>query len=245
VIIGMVGCDLFGGNTTNTSTSQTTIQTTTATTATTTLEVTTTEELSELTIQLMYIYDLAVEAESFDGTYEEWLETVRGPEGLPGEAGKEATLQVSEGYIQWQYIGDTLWVNLVSLESLTGSDGVDGKEVTFQVSEGYIQWQYVGDTIWTNLIELATLVGPQGETGNGIASAVINETGELVITYTDSTVVNLGQLLKVYQVVFKDYNGYVLDAIHVLHGFGVTAPDNPSRIGYTFSEWDKDFSAVT
>ena len=157
VMFGLSGCDLFGGNTTEiTSTTITTVTTTT---------VTTTEEPSELTLQLMAIYNLAVEADAFEGTYEQWLETVRGPQGIPGESGREVILQVASGYIQWKYVGDATWTNLVSLTSLTGANGIDGKEVTFQVSDGYIQWQYLGDTTWNNLIELSTLVGPAGQDG--------------------------------------------------------------------------------
>ena len=38
-------------------------------------------------------------------------------------------------------------------------------------------------------------VGPQGPAGLGIASAVINDNGELVITYTDGTSANLGNVI--------------------------------------------------
>ena len=93
----LVGCDLFG--TTSTTTQAVTTQTTT-TRVTTTTRITTTAlptttvvtTDSPLTVQLQYIYHLAVEASAFTGTYEEWLETVRGPEGAPGEDGKEVAM---------------------------------------------------------------------------------------------------------------------------------------------------------
>ncbi len=129
----------------------------------------------ELSILLMSIYTTGVsEGTIIDMTYDEWLETIRGEQGLPGEDGtdgKEVLFQVSDGYIQWQYTGDTIWTNLVSLSTLTGADGsngtngVDGKEVLFQVSDGYIQWQYTGDTTWTNLVSLSTLTGADGSNG--------------------------------------------------------------------------------
>ena len=37
--------------------------------------------------------------------------------------------------------------------------------------------------------------GVQGETGNGIASATINEYGELVIVYTNGDDINLGKVI--------------------------------------------------
>ncbi|MBN2504664.1 MAG: InlB B-repeat-containing protein, partial [Bacilli bacterium] len=159
--------------------------------------------------------------------------------GAAGSDGKEVEMQLADGYIQWHYVGETTWLNLVSVASITGADGIDGKEVTFQTSTTHIQWQYVGDTVWTDLIELATLIGPQGVQGVGISSAVVNEIGELVITYTDATVVNLGQLLKVCQVVYKDYNGYILSVQHVLSGNNAVVPTDPSRGGYDFSGWDQ------
>lgn len=81
---------------------------------------------SPLTVKLKQIYNLSVEAEIFSGTYEEWIETVRGPKGLPGEDGREITLRVENGYIQWQYIGETNWQNLIEISALKGSSGNDG-----------------------------------------------------------------------------------------------------------------------
>ena len=151
---GLPGITDLSGNTIDTGTSiQTTVEVT---------DIETTESIDEVNQTIYQIYELAVSSSAFTGTYEDWLETVRGPIGLPGEDGKEVLLQVSEGYIQWQHLGDTEWVNLVSIIDLTGTDG---REVTFQVFEGYIQWQYVGDTTWTNLLELTLLAGADGLDG--------------------------------------------------------------------------------
>jgi len=248
------------------------------------------DESTPLQIEIMSIYNLAVAAEAFEGTYEEWLETVRGPQGIPGlDAkdiyfqinegilewqhegdlewiqliniktisgldGKEVLFQVAEGFIQWQYSGDTTWTNLIELatlvgpagaDGLDGTDGTDGREVLFQVAEGYIQWQYVGDTTWTNLIEVASLVGATGEQGVGISVMEINEYGELVVTFTDSTTQNLGQILKVFTVIFKDYNGYVLDVQSIVYNQDAVASSNPTREGYTFTGWNVTFTSVT
>jgi uncharacterized repeat protein (TIGR02543 family) len=115
---------------------QTTIELTTAETITeapTTIEPTTvivvtteeiTTEMDALELQLRSIYQLAMEADAFDGTYEEWLETVRGPQGLPGEDGKSILLQVDGTLLQWQLEGDTSWQTLFDLSVLSGEDGV-------------------------------------------------------------------------------------------------------------------------
>jgi len=126
------------------------------------------EEPDELTMQLQAIYDKAVAAEAFDGTYEEWLESVRGPEGLPGEDGREIVLRVAEGHIQWQYAGEAEWTDLVELALLVGpkgETGEDGSEVVMQVSDTHIQWRHDGDDVWNDLVSLDLLIGSRGEDG--------------------------------------------------------------------------------
>lgn len=154
------------------------------------------------------IYSLAVNAEETELTYDEWIESIKGPQG---ESGKEVLLQIADGHIQWQYVGDATWTNLVELVSLigppgingtngtdgatgtagtdgadgldgtdgtNGTNGTDGEEVILQVAEGFIQWQYIGESSWTNLIEIASLIG---DNGRGINSTEISQTGELII----------------------------------------------------------------
>lgn len=100
--------------------------------------------------------------------------SISGEKGDPGENGKAVLLRVEEGYIQWQYEGDTTWTNLIALSALmgatgatgsNGTNGTDGKPTAFRVEDGFIQWQYVGDATWTNLLATADLVGLTGATG--------------------------------------------------------------------------------
>ena len=48
-----------------------------------------------------------------------------------------------------------------------------------------------------------------------------------------------------YTVQFLDYNGIDLKTETVEHGSSATAPNNPSREGYTFTSWDRAFSNIT
>ena len=48
-----------------------------------------------------------------------------------------------------------------------------------------------------------------------------------------------------YQVVFKDYDGTVLETQMVEYSSGAVLPTDPTRTGYTFTGWDKDFSYIT
>ena len=74
--------------------------------------------------QLRQIYQMSLEADAFIGTYEEWLESIKGPTGADG---REVLFQVSEGYIQWQYEGETTWTNLIKVSDLLGQSGNDGQ----------------------------------------------------------------------------------------------------------------------
>ena len=47
-----------------------------------------------------------------------------------------------------------------------------------------------------------------------------------------------------YTVTFKDYDGTVLQEVEVEKGQAAIAPKDPTREGYTFTGWDKDFSNV-
>src|SRR5690606_8944582 len=84
----------------------------------------------------------------------------------PGEDGREIELRVTETHIQWRYVGDTSWQNLIPLAELKGEkgdpgkDGADGREIELRVEDRYIQWRLRGDERWINLISLDDLQGP-------------------------------------------------------------------------------------
>ena len=62
---------------------------------------------------------------------------------------------------------------------------------------------------------------------------------------TSNLTVTAQYSIKSYTVTFKDWDGSVLKTQTVNHGSAVTAPNNPSRDGYEFTGWDKDFSNIT
>jgi len=72
--------------------------------------------------RLYSIYQLAIEAEAFEGTYEEWVESIR------GEDGREVLFQVSETHIEWKYEGESEWQSLILLSDLSGPAGEQGLE---------------------------------------------------------------------------------------------------------------------
>ena len=121
-------------------------------------------------------YEIAKET-GFDGTEEDWINSLKGVNGTNGTNGKEIELQVTDTYIQWKYTTETDWINLIELASLkgpkgdqgipgeNGTNGTNGKEIELNVNDTYIQWRYVGDAAWIDLYPLASLKGPKGDQG--------------------------------------------------------------------------------
>ena len=61
----------------------------------------------------------------------------------------------------------------------------------------------------------------------------------------NSHVSSYGITVTKHTVTFKDWNGTVLKTQSVYHTGAATAPANPTRTGYTFTGWDKEFTNVT
>ena len=83
-------------------------------------------------------------------------------EGPPGDPGREVELQTSATHVQWRYVGDATWTDLVPLSELQGEPGDDGVPAELQTSATHIQWRLVGGGAWTDLVLLADLQGPAG-----------------------------------------------------------------------------------
>lgn len=71
-----------------------------------------------------------------------------------------------------------------------------------------------------------------------------NDTYTTNPVYGDCTV-EVSFILLNYLVRFTDYDGTPLKTEQVDHGQAATAPDAPTRVGYSFIGWDTNFSAVT
>jgi len=88
-------------------------------------EISTSQTSSEPTYEgVQYdIYLLAVNS-GYDGTYEEWLASIRGEDGQS----IELRLDEESGWMQWKYANedDNSWRNLIEIESLIGPQGPKG-----------------------------------------------------------------------------------------------------------------------
>ena len=76
--------------------------------------------------QFIAIYSLFLTTTEEFISFDEWLEQVKGEDGEDGEDGRESEFRVSETHIQWRYVGETEWRDLLSLASITGPQGPVG-----------------------------------------------------------------------------------------------------------------------
>lgn len=109
-----------------------------------------------------------------------------GSAGSSGDDGREVELQTSATHVQWRYVGDSTWTNLLPLSEITGPQGAagaagatgatgaqgpagpagaNGQNIELQTSATHIQWRVVGAVSWIDLVTLASLTGPAGATG--------------------------------------------------------------------------------
>ena len=125
-----------------------------------------------------------------------------GANGKDGINAKSIEVQRAETHIQWRYEGDE-WQNLVAIADITGptgqngKDGANGKTPEFRVNENTLQWRYTGDEIWLNLYDLSVLKGLDGKDGKdglGIKGCRIDDGGDLIITLTDNTTLDAGNI---------------------------------------------------
>jgi len=197
------------------------------------------EKPSELERQQKEIYQLAVEV-GYEGTFDQWLESIKGEQGIPGEDGKSVELTVGGDYIQWRNEGDTSWYNLISLNSLIGPNGSNGKEVTFQVAYGFIKWKYVGDSTWNNLVELSTLKGFDGQSAYDIYVDSHPEYTKTVNEWMNDLVNGRLADKETFSVDYNFNGGEVPDGTNldqnVEKGKTVNLP-LPTKEGYTFEGW--------
>jgi serine protease Do len=173
-------------------------------------------EEDDLSITLNYIYELAVETGDFDGTYGEWLETVRGEQGLPGIDGREVQLQVVDGFIQWKYDGDSTWINLIDITTINNTelenliDQVSYLEtqisvletqienITNQIEESDIQSRLTNLLADANNSVVGIKVYEDGEQTSSGSGVIYKKIGDTYYVATNYHVVENYESLKVY-----------------------------------------------
>ncbi len=139
--------------------------------------------------QILSVYNTYVAQMEEDGetplSYEQWLKTIKGEKGDKGDKGDKGEKGDK---------GDA---------GQNGKDGKDGVTPTIEISnDGF--WVINGTKTEYKAIGLDGQNGTNGangkdgtngKDGRGIVSAIINEDGDLIITYNDGTSENAGNLI--------------------------------------------------
>lgn len=122
----------------------------------------------------------------------------------PGSDAREIELQKSSNALQWRYVGDETWNDLISLAEITGPQGEQGipgpqgptgpqGEQGIQGPKGDTGPQ--GEKGETGTQGPTGEQGPVGKDGRGITSVTIKTDGHLQIDYSDGTNVDVGKVV--------------------------------------------------
>ena len=153
----------------------------------------------------------------------------QGIQGAPGKDGHTPVITIQNG--KWYIDGVD---SGVSAEGLKGDDGLSA----FEIYQKYHP-EYTGtEEEWIESLK--------GEQGNSVVNTHVDEYYHLWTEFSNGDKVDAGYVGPGYTVTFKDFDGSVILTItNVEYKKGATAPVEPSRTGYVFVGWDKDFSSVT
>ena len=140
---------------------------------------------------------------------------------------------------------------------VTNPDLLKAKQPVFVAPENLGTGQHVvicidGDSIYNvQAVDDGDSALPPADPGSRFLGwYILNSSGILVPYDFDDPVTKHLALIAVYDdmpytVVFKDFDGTMLDTQPVDHGDPAVPPLAPTRVGHTFTGWDKTFDVVT
>ena len=188
----------------------------------------------EFAIQNGAVTVAAAQPEMHTVTFKDWdgtvLKTQEVQHGGDAEAPADPT-RVGYTFTGW----DKEFTNITADLVVTAQYEINTYTVTFKDWDGTVlktqEVQYGGDA------EAPADPTRVGYTFTGWDKAFTNIMADLVVTAQYE--------INTYTVTFKDWDGTVLKTQEVQHGGDAEAPADPTRVGYTFTGWDKAFTNIT
>ena len=188
----------------------------------------------EFAIQNGAVTVAAAQPEMHTVTFKDWdgtvLKTQEVQHGGDAEAPADPT-RVGYTFTGW----DKEFTNITADLVVTAQYEINTYTVTFKDWDGtelkIQEVQHGGDA------EAPADPTRTGYTFTGWDKAFTNITADLVVTAQYE--------INTYTVTFKDWDGTVLKTQEVQYGGDAEAPADPTRVGYTFTGWDKAFTNVT
>ncbi len=106
----------------------------------------------------------------------------------------ERNIEMQEGltHIQWKYVEDENWIDLIAIDELKGEpgipgqpgdDGLNGREIELQKGDTHIQWKYfdMPSNAWIDLVALEDLKGDPGTGGGDFTGEITAENGDVLL----------------------------------------------------------------
>ena len=188
----------------------------------------------EFAVQNGAVTVAAAQPEMHTVTFKDWdgteLKTQEVQHGGDAEAPADPT-RVGYTFTGW----DKEFTNITADLVVTAQYEINTYTVTFKDWDGTVlktqEVQYGGDA------EAPADPTRVGYTFTGWDKEFTNITADLVVTAQYE--------INTYTVTFKDWDGTVLKTQEVQYGGDAEAPADPTRVGYTFTGWDKAFTNVT
>ena len=182
--------------------------------------------------------DLVVTAQyeinTYTVTFKDWDGTVLKTQEV--QYGGDAEAPADPTRVGYTFTGwDKEFTNIMADLVVTAQYEINTYTVTFKDWDGTVlktqEVQHGGDA------EAPADPTRTGYTFTGWDKAFTNIMADLVVTAQYE--------INTYTVTFKDWDGTVLKTQEVQHGGDAEAPADPTRVGYTFTGWDKAFTNIT
>ena len=182
--------------------------------------------------------DLVVTAQyeinTYTVTFKDWDGTVLKTQEV--QYGGDAEAPADPTRVGYTFTGwDKEFTNITADLVVTAQYEINTYTVTFKDWDGTVlktqEVQHGGDA------EAPADPTRTGYTFTGWDKAFTNIMADLVVTAQYE--------INTYTVTFKDWDGTVLKTQEVQHGGDAEAPADPTRVGYTFTGWDKAFTNIT
>ena len=182
--------------------------------------------------------DLVVTAQyeinTYTVTFKDWDGTVLKTQEV--QYGGAATAPANPTRTGYTFTGwDKAFTNIMADLVVTAQYEINTYTVTFKDWDGTVlktqEVQYGGDA------EAPADPTRVGYTFTGWDKEFTNIMADLVVTAQYE--------INTYTVTFKDWDGTVLKTQEVQYGGDAEAPADPTRVGYTFTGWDKAFTNIT
>ena len=182
--------------------------------------------------------DLVVTAQyeinTYTVTFKDWDGTVLKTQEV--QYGGDAEAPADPTRVGYTFTGwDKAFTNVTADLVVTAQYEINTYTVTFKDWDGTVlktqEVQYGGNA------EAPADPTRTGYTFTGWDKAFTNITADLVVTAQYE--------INTYTVTFKDWDGTVLKTQEVQYGGEAEAPADPTRVGYTFTGWDKAFTNIT